>query len=318
MAALPPPLSHTTSAIDEAYVKAARNGDAAGVSMSSVGNPCDRAIWYAFRWSAEQEAPTGKRQRTFKSGEIYERRLLDDLRSIGCDVVEVDETTGQQFRVELAGGHLRGKMDGRLTGLPEAPAAEHIAECKSANDRSYKTIVKGPIRETKPEHYAQLQLYLHATGVRRGLYMLANKNTDEIHAERVDYDPVFCLALVARIERIVDAERPPVRLHEDPSSKAAFTCGFCPARSICHEGAFPRTNCRTCLEAECHDGPRWTCRLRGKTLSYGEQQAGCPDHRFVPAIVPGEQIDADPVARSVTYRMPDGAVWVDGTREVAA
>jgi len=318
MAALPPPLSHTALAIDEAFVKAARDGDSMGVPMSQVINPCDRAIWFAFHWAAPLEVATGKRQRIFETGNLYERRLLDMLRMIGCDVVEIDETTGKQFRVELASGHVRGKMDGVVTGLPEAPATAHVVECKSANDKSYKAILKGPIRETKPEHYAQLQLYLHATGERRGLYMLANKNTDDLHVERVEYDPVFCLGVVARIERIVGAQQPPARLFDDPTSKAAFACQFCPARAICHEGAFPRQNCRTCLESEAHDGPRWACRLRGRTLSYNDQQAGCAAHRYIPALVPGEQVDADPSARTITYRLTDGSAWIDGGEGRAA
>lgn len=312
MAELPKPMSHTALAIDEAFVKAARDGDSMGVPMSQVINPCDRAIWFAFRWAAPGEAPEGARQRRFDTGNLYERRLLDMLRMIGCEVVEIDETTGRQFRVDLAGGHIRGKMDGLATGIPEAPVAVHVVECKSANDKSFKAIVKGPIRETKPEHHAQLQLYLHATGHRRGLYMLANKNTDEIHVERVEYDPAFCLGLIARIERIVALQAPPARLHDDPESKAAFACKFCPALTICHEGAFPRRNCRTCLESEVTDGPCWTCGIDGSVRRYDDQQRGCPDHRFIPTLVPGEQIDADPASRTITYRMPDGSTWVDG------
>ncbi|MDR7037428.1 hypothetical protein J2X36_002175 [Methylobacterium sp. BE186] len=313
MAALPPPLSQTALAIDAAFVAAARDGDSAGVPMSGVANECQRALWYAFRWCAPLEAPTGKRQRIFETGNIYEGRLLDMLRMIGCEVREIDETTGQQLRVELAGGHLRGKVDGRVTGLPEAPVAEHVVEAKSMNERAFKALTKaGSVREAKPDHFAQLQLYLHGTGLRRGLYLAACKNDDEIYVERVEYDPAFCLALVDRIERIVASPAPPPRLHDDPTSKAAFACQWCPARALCHEGTFPRQNCRTCIESEPQDGPKWTCALHARTLSYSEQQAGCPDHRFVPAVVPGEQTDADPQRRTVTYRMPDGSAWVDG------
>ena len=312
MANLPPPLSHTLSAIDAAYVAAARDGDSMGVPMSQVINGCDRALWYAFRWGAALEKPEGQRQRRFATGERYEQVMLDELRMIGCDVWQIDETTGTQFRVELADGHIRGKVDGVACGLPEAPATPHVVECKSANDKSFKAITKGPIRETKPEHYAQLQLYLHGLGLTRGLYMLANKNDDSRHVERVEYDPAFCLAIIARIERIVGADAPPARLHEDPDKKGAVECMFCPARAICHEGAFPRQNCRTCIEAEPQAGPRWTCRLRDCVLSYRDQQAGCPDHRFLPALVPGTQVDADPSSRTVTYQMADGSAWVDG------
>ncbi|AWN43143.1 oxidoreductase [Methylobacterium durans] len=312
MAALPPPLSHTALAIDAAFVAAARDGDSAGVPMSQVINPCDRALWYAFRWAAPPESAEGSRQRRFNTGNIYEGRLLDMLRMIGADVQEIDETTGKQIRVDLAGGHLRGKLDGVASGLPEAPTAPHAVECKSANDKSFKAIVKGPIRETKPEHFAQIQLYMHALDLRRGLYMLANKNDDAIHCERVEYDPAFCLALVARVERIVATPRPPARLYEDPTSKAAFACQFCPARAICHEGAFPRQNCRTCLSSTPSDGPRWDCERHRRRLSYDAAQAGCNAHLFIPDLVPGEQVDADPTRGTVTYCMGDGSTWVDG------
>ena len=50
------------------------------------------------------------------------------------------------------------------------------------------------------------------------------------------------------------------------------------------------------------------------------QQEGrdCPTHLFLPALVSGEQVDADPEAETVTYRMRDGTVWIDGPREQAA
>lgn len=318
MALLPSPLSHTGLAIDDAYVRKARDGDSMGVPMSQAVNPCDRALWYAFRWSAPLEAPTGPQQRRFASGNAYERRLLDDLRSIGCDVLEIDEATGQQMRVELAGGHLRGKIDGRATGLPEAPQAEHVVECKSHNDKSFKALTKSGLREAKPEHFAQVQLYMHGTGIRRALYIAANKNDDAIHCERVEYDPVYCLAIVARIERIVAAQRPPPRLHDDPDSKAAFACQWCPSRGICHEGAFARRNCRTCLNSSPGDGPRWVCERHGQALDYPTMQAGCPDHLYIPDLVPGEQTDADPEAGTVTYRLQDGTLWLDGEGRAAA
>ena len=312
MATLPPPIAHTAEAIDAAYVKGARNGDSMGVPMSQVINPCDRALWYAFRWCAEPEAPEGQRQRRFATGERYEQVMLDELRMIGCDVWQIDEATGAQFRVELANGHLRGKLDGVAAGLPEAPATPHAVECKSANDKSFKAISKGPIRDTKPEHHAQVQLYMHALGLTRGLYMLANKNDDARHVERVEYDAAFCLAIIARIERIVGLDRPPARLHEDPTSKGAVECLFCTAKPVCHESQFARTNCRTCIASTPHDGPRWTCARSGDVLTYRDMQAGCPQHRFLPDLVPGEQVDADPTSETITYRLADGALWIDG------
>jgi len=311
MAEIPTPISHTANAIDQAYVAKAWNGDGAGVAMSSVANPCDRAIWYAFRWAAPHEAPDGQRERRFRTGNEYERWLLNDLRLIGCEVLETDEATGKQLKVELADGHLRGKIDGRAVGLPEAPATVHIVECKSHNDRSFKELTKKGLREGKPDHFAQCQLYMHGTGIHRALYLAANKNDDAIYAERIPYDAAFCIALEARIERIVNASRPPVRAHEDPASKAAFACAWCLAKGLCHEGQFARNNCRTCLHSSPMPGAKWHCARWDRELSYRDMQDGCPAHRYIPDLVPGEQIDV--IGEDiVVYRLADGSEWHDG------
>ena len=317
MAKIPPPNSHTALAIDAAHGAAAWGGDSAGVPMSAVTHPCDRAIWYAYRWAPEPEKATGARQRRFRTGNQYERWLLDDLRAIGCEVYEVDETTGKQFRISLAGGHLNGKIDAVVIGLPEAKKVAHITECKSHNDKSYKALVKVGVRESKPDHYAQFQLYMHGEGLTRALYMAANKNTDEIHCERVHYDPVFCLALISKIERIVAASQPPAKLHEDPSKKAAFVCQFCRSYGICHGGEFSRVNCRTCISSTPVDGGKWICERHNKELSYKEQVAACPDHLYIPGLVHGEQIDSDfsDEGGTITYQMHDGSTWIDGRRE---
>jgi hypothetical protein len=313
MALIPPPISHTALAIDEAMVANAMSSDSAGVPMSAVGNPCDRALFYAFRWAFPPEPPDARRERRFRTGFQYERWLLDDLRAAGCEVLEIDEETGRQFRVELVDGHLRGKIDGRVTGLPEAPRTEHVVECKSLNDKAFREVVKKGLQTAKPDHYAQCQLYCHATGLTRCLYLAANKNTDEIHAERIPHNMAFCLALVARIERIVHAAHPPARLHDDPNSKAAFACQWCPALAVCHEGAFARVNCRTCLSSSAIDGGRWHCERWDRELSYSDQQAACPSHQFIPELVPGEQEDVIG-EDTILYRLPDGSEWLDGAR----
>jgi hypothetical protein len=318
MTLIPPPISHIASAIDEAMVRNVRSADGAGVPMSAVGNPCDRAIWYAFRWAFPPEQPSAARERRFRTGFQYERWLLDDLRAAGCEVLEIDEETGKQYRVELVNGHLRGRIDGRVTGLPEAPKLEHVVECKSLNDKIFREVVKKGLQAAKPDHYAQCQLYCHASGLTRCLYLAANKNTDEIHAERIRLDVEFCRSLVVRIERIVQASRPPARLHEDPNSKAAFACHWCPAFIVCHEDAFARVNCRTCLSSSPVDGGRWHCERWNCHLSYVEQQAGCAGfHRFIPELVPGEQEDVIG-EDTILYRLADGSEWQDRDADYAA
>src|SRR6185312_3752331 len=148
-------------------------------------------------------------------------------------------------------------------------------------------------------HYAQMMLYMHHTGINRALYIAVNKNDDALYTERVKYDAAVAMRLMARGQRIVTSDDAPARLHEDVKSKAAYACQWCSALSICHEGAFARRNCRTCISASFETGAVVRCTLKDKVLSYAEQQAGCGEHRYLPALIPGEQIDADPKTRTI-------------------
>lgn len=284
--------------------------------MSQAAAECPRQIWYALRWSSPLEEITGQKARRFATGNCEETRLLDDLEAAGVLVERVDPATGKQFRVELANGWLRGKLDGCVIGLPEAPARRHVVECKSHNDRSFKELLKHAppkgegLKRAKPDHYAQMQLYMCAAGLQRAIYLAVNKNDDALYSERVEYDFAFALALEAKITRIVSSDRAPSRLYDDPKSKAAFACQWCPALTLCHEGAWARRNCRTCLSSEFRDGAIVHCTLHGRDLSYEEQQNGCDKHLYLPALVWGEQIDAG--ERWVKYQLVGGNEWIDG------
>jgi hypothetical protein len=311
MTLLPEPISHTVLAIWAAYEAKGRGGDSVGVNMSQVAEECERKIWYSLHWCSPPEQITGQKQRRFDTGNIEEDRLLTDLENAGVEVERLDPATGQQFRVALASGWLRGRLDAKAVGVPEAPKTVHIVECKSHNDKSFKDLTKKRLELGKPDHYAQCQTYMHAEHLTRALYIAVNKNTDEIYTERVEYDAAFCLRLEAKVDRIVRSNSAPHKLFEDVTSKAAFPCSWCASRPQCHEGEFARKNCRTCISAEFLDGAVVRCALWDKELDYREQQAGCAAHLYLPSLVPGEQIDASEAERWVKYRLGDGTEYTN-------
>ena len=314
MSEIPDPVNHTVDRIYDALAQRAKGGDSAGVPMSDAINPCDRAIWYAFRWASPPETPNGPRESRFATGEAWETRLLDDLQAIGCDVERVDPATGKQRSAVLADGYLRGKLDGLVRGVPEAPAALHVVEARSLKAEKWRGVVKHGVQKHIPEHFAQCQLYMSARGVDRCLYLCVNKDTDERHAERLYADPAFASAIEARIVRIVNCAEPPSRLHDDPAAKAAWQCGLCRHRAICHEKAFARVNCRTCLHSTVWTP--WKCDKLNLLMTWDSQQAGCEHHRYIPALVPGEQIDVI-YGDCIVYQMEDGDHWIDGERQAA-
>lgn len=306
MAPIPKPTPSTLRAIQQKLEEDGDDWESVGVPAGEIGVECDRAIWLAFRRASVPEKITWRKRRIFERGEIEEARLLDLLRLVGCEV------WGQQDRVRAVGGHLRGKIDGRVLGLLEAPSKEHVVECKSAKQEVFRKVAKEGVQKGKPEHYATFQFYMHCLGLDRVLYVMSNKNDEDIHYERVNYDAVFAMRAVARIERIITMPEPPSRLC---TKRDDFRGQFCRQAAVCWGETMPRAHCRSCIHSTpLLDGNAgWDCSRWQKPLSLAEQDAGCPAHLFLPAMLAGlEQVDCSEEFETITYRRADGTLWTDG------
>jgi hypothetical protein len=305
MAPIPTPESATVRAIYEAYEATNRHYDSLGISVGIAGTECDRALWFIFRWCAAPEAVDGRKVSIFRTGDMWEERLVDDLRAINVEV------WGQQDRIRLVAGHVRGKCDGHALGVPEAPKTEHLCEFKSSNSKGFADLVKKGCKDSKPLHFAQCQLGMQAFGHDRALYLVVNKDTDERYAERIPYDADFTLRLLARLERIISSDEPPSRLC---TKRDDFRGMFCRQAGVCWQEEMPRVTCRVCLHStpEMGGDGHWSCARWAKPISTDEQKAACPAMLFIPALVPGEQIEVDEAAETITYRLANGELWTDG------
>ena len=310
MVVLPIPSNPTLDAVYQSY-EAVPQEDRSYLGMSTLGTECDRALWYTFRQISSPEKFSGRMLRLFQTGHREEARMIADLRGAGVQIDEVDPATGRQFASASVMGHFRGHADGIGTGFLEAPKTPHLIECKTHSEKSFKDVVTKGVQLSKPGHYAQMQMYMHHLGLVRAFYIAHNKNTDELHSERIAYDPVITGQLMARAERIITAQEPPAKLHENPESKMAFVCKWCPHFAVCHEGTMPRNHCRSCLSSTPVEGG-FHCDVFRQVTDTHMQKMGCSRHLFIPALLPGEQIDADPENRTVTYKMRDGSTYVDG------
>jgi hypothetical protein len=307
MVALPDFENTTRTQIFRAYEKAREPYEQVGINVGELGGECDRALWYTFRRASPAvEIIDGRKLRIFETGIIEEGRIISNLRSTGCDV------RSEQERVQFVGGHVRGKIDGEALGVVEAPKTVHLVECKSSNDKAFRDVRKNGVQKAKPLHYCQCQMYMHGRGLARALYVCVNKDDDDIYVERVPYDVEFCLRMLARAERIIKSDDPPGKISDNPSIPP---CLWCRHKAVCHEDAWPRRNCRTCLYSTAVTTSKnacWDCARWNRPLTLEQQEAGCPQHRFLPGIVPGEQIDADIDTGDVTYKLKDGTVWING------
>lgn len=309
MPPLPKPTASTVKAIYAALESEAREQyDQWGINVGDADHECSRAIWYSLRWVTEKEKHDGRTLSIFETGNIWEARIVADLERAGIEV------TGQQDKIRLLSGHIRGKRDGAAMNVLEAPKTEHLLEIKSSKQEDYRQLVKHGVRKAKPLHFAQCQLGMHAFGLTRCLYVVVNKNTDERHAERIEYGAEYCIRLLARLQSVIDASQPPPRIGNGADD---FRCLPCRHKATCWGDVWPRANCRTCLHSSPEHGgdAHWSCSRWGKPLGIEEQKSGCPAHLFVPGLINGEQIDVDEESETVRYRLADGTEWVDGAHE---
>lgn len=311
MATLPAAVtSPTVDAIYRAY-EARREPPRGHLGASVIGRPCSRQLWYGFRW-AYAEQHSGRLLRLFERGQREEPALSADLRAIGVQLHTVDPRTGRQFEFSAVGGHVGGSMDGAALGFVEAPKAWHCCEFKTHGAKSFADLSAKGVQASKPEHYAQVQLYMKWSGMDRAMYLGVNKDTDDIYAERIRFDRTVADGLEHKAARIVESPVPLTGISTDP---AWFQCKFCPAANLCHRGEGVQVNCRTCVHAtpELDGNARWSCARHKRDLSIAEQRAGCAEHRLIPDLIRwAKVVDANEAENWIEYTTPDGGKFRNG------
>lgn len=277
-------------------------GFRAHLGASLIGRPCDRELWYSFRWCVPASF-SGRMLRLFDRGKREEAIIAMELRGIGCEVWG-DGDEGQ-FTVSYHGGHFGGSADLVVKGLPEAPKTPHLVECKTWADKGYQKLKKEGVAQAKQEHEAQCQIYMDGLKIDRAIYYPVNKNDDDLTAiERVHYEPAAALKLLARAERIIFAPEPPPKLSEDPSF---WQCRYCDKVDFCSGVApYAAVNCRTCLHStpEREGEQRWSCAAwPADEIPLDAQRTGCPRHAFLPALLSAWADPVDSTDSGVVYRL---------------
>ncbi len=281
---IPEPDNSITALIDK-YHESKQEGPRPHLGASMLGHPCDRWLWLSFRWAVQEKFP-GRILRLFRRGQMEEATIVSDLRAIGMDV---RGTTGAQQRVDF-GSHVSGSMDGIIEhGVPEAPKARHVVEFKTHSKKSFDDLEKHGVEKSKPQHFGQMQVYMHGTDIDRALYVAVCKDDDRIYTERVKYDKALAEKLVERGQRIALADRMPEPISSDPSW---YQCKFCPAYAFCHETHITKhVNCRTCAHSTAKQDSTWHCAKWDDTIPVKAQHEGCESHVLHPDLVPWQMKD---------------------------
>lgn len=284
------------------------------LGMSGIGAECERQSWYSYRWCKriQHDAETLKR---FADGHAGEALQAERLQAVdGITLLTFDPETGSQFGFSDVRDHFKGHMDGAIVGLLQAPKTWHVWEHKSVGEKKYNKLLKlkaelgekASLEKWDTTYYAQAVLYMHYSGMDRHYLTCSTPGGRSTIAVRTEANEAAALRLIAKAERIIGAAEPPSRISEDASF---YLCRWCAYSDICHGTGWAERNCRTCLHSTPVDQGQWDCARWGKVLTDQEQREGCGAHKFLPALVPGDQFDA--TDDSVGYRMPDGSEWWD-------
>lgn len=309
-------ITSTLAAIDAAIEKEGNKdkGHRAHLGASLIGDPCERKLWYTFRWATDVHFD-GRLLRLFGRGHREEATFIELLKLAGVEVYDCDpKNPGRQFTFSEHGGHFGGSIDGIGRNFVEDAKNWHVLEFKTSSAKAFKDVQAKGVKEAKPLHYAQMQCYMTWTNTERAFYMVVNKDNDDIYTEIVRRDSAESKALFEKAGRIIASDKPPARMTDDPTY---YLCKFCEHSETCHGNQVAAVSCRTCIHAtpELDGKGRWSCARHGKDISTDEQREACPDHRFIPALVPfGEAIKADEKGDTITYQTADGSVFHNGPR----
>lgn len=251
------------------------------LGASAIGHRCERWLWLSFRWCA-QEKFDGRMLRLFQRGQREEDYAIGNLRAAGLEVLETDPETGRQFR--FFSGGFGGSCDGIiLSGVPEAPHKRHLLEIKTHSRKSFDDLAAKGVKESKPQHYVQMQVYMAAFDLDAAIYYAVCKDDDRLHIERVKYEKEVADWAVRRAERIIQDNRMPPRLGKDATW---HECKFCPAADICYRSAPPPTNCRTCVHGSMKMDGAWHCAKWGADVPEDVQLKGCDEHSILDDLIP--------------------------------
>ena len=330
MAKLPAitPPDPTLEAVDRAIeARAAEELPRPYLGMSQIGEPCERRLWYSFRWAVSNPLPAAALYR-IEDGHRTEELIASRLRMApGVKLYTVDPSTGQQIACTDHGGHFRGHLDGVVLGLAQAPKTWHVWECKATGEDKQAKLAKlkaergekAALAEWDPVYWAQAQVYMHYHGMSRHYLTCASPGGRTVVSVRTDADRDAAERLRTKALRVITSSEPLPRLSEDP---AWYQCKFCPTSAVCRGQKLPAVSCRTCAHAtpEIASGPtgsaagaaRWSCARWNEDIPLDAQRTGCPEHRYIPALITfAEQTDADAAANWIEYRMPDGRAFVN-------
>ena len=213
------------------------------LGASRLGVSCNRALQYEYLHTPKDEGFSGRTLRIFSAGHVFEELAIKWLRSAGVELF-TEKPDGSQFGFSVAGGRIRGHVDGIINSAPAELELSFpmLWECKSLNARSWKDTVKRGVAKSKPVYAAQIAIYQaymegSVPGICKNpaLFTAINKDTAELYFERVAFNAALAQKASDRAVNILKATEAEEQLPRHTADPEHFECRFCDYRTRCWE-----------------------------------------------------------------------------------
>ncbi|MEJ6479674.1 MAG: hypothetical protein QNL92_13455 [Octadecabacter sp.] len=213
---------------------------------SRLGHACQRALQFEFTHTPKDEGQdfSGQLLRIFAIGHALEELAIRWLRGAGFEIYtqKGNRPDGGQFGFSVAGGRIRGHVDGIIAAGPDCfgltvPA---LWECKTMNAKNWRACVKDGVAISKPVYAAQIAIYQaymepSVPGISQSpaLFTAINKDTAEIYHELVPFDAGLAQRMSDRGVRILQATDAGELLPRIANNQDFFECRFCSYADRC-------------------------------------------------------------------------------------
>jgi hypothetical protein len=216
------------------------------LGASRLGHACERALQFEFVGAPKDEGADfgGQTLRIFEIGHQLEDLAIRWLRAAGIDLYtrKGNRPDGEQFGFSVAGGRIRGHVDGIIADAPASLGLHTPAlwECKTMNARNWRACVKDGVTVSKPVYAAQIaiyQAYMEASvpgiSTAPALFTAINKDTAELYHQLVPFDAALAQRMSDRAVRILQATEAGDLLPRIAANRDFFECRFCSHAERC-------------------------------------------------------------------------------------
>lgn len=204
------------------------------IGASVIGKQCSRDLWLSWRAASPPEKLSGDKIRLFQQGHMAEAIIIACLQTAGIPVIH--QRSGRQIAWET------DLMSGAVDGVIKWEGEAMLLECKTSNAKKMSGIEKsGP----EQKYLTQAQVNMENLGLKKCMMVFSCRDNSKLIVWQINLDGSAADAAKRRAWATIFADMPP---KAGPSTY--YACKWCNHTALCHQGAEPLKNCRTCEHFE--------------------------------------------------------------------